>query len=243
MPDQFLKFEKLMGNSFKLMNFPMIHTENLEPEESSIKTLSKLSHYNWLVFTSMRGVSGFRHFIQKAQISSKEYRNIKTACIGKSTAIELRAIGIKPDYINPGNTSEEFAIYLQKDVLKPQDNVLLVLGEKADNQLEYNLCNYCLVDRINVYKTINIGGYDKNLETLINKDDYQIIIFTSPSGFESFLSIYKYKASDIQLKIASIGMKTTKAIEDLGFKVMLTAKISDLEGLAGEIKKKFETGN
>jgi len=239
MPDQFSKFEHFMGQDFELLNYPMIRIQNLEPDENSFKILSQLNQFNWLIFTSMRGVSGFYSFIQKANIQNEEYNKIRIACIGKTTADELKVFGPKADYINPGNTSAEFAGFLLKDVLNPKDKILLIQGERADNQFEEKLINSCQVDRLNVYQTLDIADFNSGLNDMIVSDNYELLVFTSPSGFESFLSVYKYQTSETNLKIASIGMKTTKAIEYLGFKVTLTAEKSDLEGLAEEIKKRF----
>jgi uroporphyrinogen-III synthase len=239
MPDQFMKLKGLLENQFQLLNFPMITTENLEPDKNTKDIFLSLNLYKWLIFTSMRGVGGFYHTIQKLKLKTADFGFIKTACIGNSTALELKAIGIQPNYINPGNTSEEFAIFLKKEVLKSNDNVILIQGERADNNLEESLKNYCKVKRINVYKTIDLAHFEPGLKEIIEENKYELIIFTSPSAFESFLNIYKYKSADNQLKIASIGKKTTKAIEDLGFNVMLTAEKSDLEGLVVSIRERL----
>jgi uroporphyrinogen-III synthase len=239
MPDQFSKFEKFMGKGFKLMNFPMITIENLEPDENAHIVLSNINRFNWLIFTSMRGVSGFYNFLHKTKIKAKDL-NLKTACIGQSTAIEVKFLGLQPNYINPGNTSEEFADFLIKETLHSNDKVLLIQGERADNQFENKLKKYCQTERLNVYKTKDVGTFNENLKEILDANSYELIIFTSPSGFESFLNIYNYQATEIQLKIATIGMKTTKAIENLGFQVILTAEKSNLEGLAEEVVTYFK---
>jgi uroporphyrinogen-III synthase len=235
MPDQFTKLKGLLGNQFQMLNFPMITTKNLDPDKNTKDIFSNLNMYNWLIFTSMRGVEGFYYTIQKLKLKTADFRFIKTACIGNSTALELKAIGIQPNFINPGNTSEEFVLFLKKEVLVPNDNVILIQGERADNKLEENLASCCKVKRTNVYKTIDLACFEPKLKEIVEENKYELIIFTSPSAFESFLNIYKYKAADNQLKIASIGKKTTKAIENLGFNVMLTAEKSDLEGLSNTI--------
>ena len=235
MPEQYEKFSFFLGNDYDLMNFPMIQTELLEPEETVKKALLDLKNYSWIIFTSKRGVAGFIYSTKK--LGLKEFKNIKIACIGESTARELKLNKFEVNYINPENTSEEFAFHLKNGVFVKEDKILLIQGERANDFLLRKLSEDFNVARINVYKTLDVENIDDELNDLIDKDLYDLIVFTSPSGFENFIRLGKFKPNDKMLRIASIGAKTTKEIENMGFQVTLTSKKSNLEDLANAIKE------
>jgi uroporphyrinogen-III synthase len=243
LPDQFLKLGKLLGDKYQMINFPMIDIEYLPFTENLGKTLRNLNQFNWLIFTSMRGIIGFFNLLADNEISIDKLELIKIACIGKATDLELKNYGFQSDYLNPGNTSREFGEYLIKDIIKQSDSILLILGERADDHLQTELQKYCSVNRINVYKTIDIEQVDKLFFKMIKNDQYDLLIFTSPSAFENFAKLGKFNPSKNQFKIASIGQRTTKSIESLGYKVTLTSEKSDLENLAQEIKNKFKVSS
>ncbi len=68
----------------------------------------------------------------------------------------------------------------------------------------------------------------------IKKDQYDFILFTSPSTFENFSSYFS-KNELQKIKIASIGSTTSSHITNLGYKPMVTAGKSNVEGLRDAI--------
>lgn len=233
--EQFEQFKKFLDDKFALVNFPMIEINYLSKNENLIQIFKTISDYNWLIFTSKRGVRGFFNLLEESAIHPDKIRFPKVACIGEATKAELEKFGYQTSYTNPGNTSQEFGNHLLDGVIKSEDKVLLALGERADNKLTEMLCKYCSAERINVYKTIDVECVDEHLFELIAQNQYEFVVFTSPSAFENFIRLGSYKASHVKLRIASIGQKTTSFIEKLGFQVSLTAKKSGLKNLAREI--------
>jgi len=238
-PNQFLKLESLLKNNFRLMNMPMIRIEDIEPNPEILDTIKKVNEFNWIIFTSMRGIQGFFKLLNLAGLNPNDIKNPKFSCIGKATNEELKKYGFNSSYINPDNTSKEFSTRLIESVIENNDKVLLPLGEKADTYLTESLQKVCYAKRINVYKTIDIEQIDNSILSLIEKDEYEMMIFTSPSAFDNFVKLTKFTTESKNLKIATIGKRTSEAVLQKGFKVMLEAKNSNMEGLAEVIKNKF----
>jgi uroporphyrinogen III methyltransferase/synthase len=239
LPDQFNKLESLLSEKVQLINFPMIEIEYIPLDSEINEKINKVSKYTWLIFTSMRGVRGFFELQRQSGNVSAYFEFPKIACIGNATGLELIMNGYQPDYVNPGNTSREFSISLLNDVLKPEDKVLLVLGERADDYLQAELQRHCFTERINVYKTIDVEQVDIRIFEMIEHDQYHLILFTSPSAFQNFVKLGNYHPGGIEFKILSIGNRTTSEIEKLGYRVLITAQKSSMDGLADEIMKFF----
>lgn len=235
MPDQFSKLENLIGENVELINIPMIRIEPMEVNEELLDTIKSSIYYTWIVFTSMRGVEHYFKLLDEAGIDKSSLSKIKFASIGESTDNELKKHGIKSDYINPGSTSKEFASYLVNEVLTANDQVLLPLGNLAGSVLPEKLHEHCPTRRVDVYQTIGITKVPWDIVKMIDKDDYDLLVFTSPSAFENFVGIMGFHPIMKTLKIASIGARTNEQIEEEGFKPSLTASKPKIEVLAKEI--------
>ncbi len=239
MADQFQKFAKLFGEDFKLLNIPMIQIEDVLPDLELLDEIKKVNEFDWILFTSMRGVQGFFKLLDEADLHQKDIKKPKFSCIGKATNLELNKFGFNSAYINPGNTSKEFSQHFIQDIIKSTDKVLLPLGEKADTYLTESLQKVCTATRINVYKTIDIEQIDSDILNIIHEDKYGVLVFTSPSAFDNFIALTGYPPETKNLQIATIGRRTSEAVENKGFKVKVEAKYSNMEGLALSIQEYF----
>jgi uroporphyrinogen-III synthase len=235
LPEQFEKFKVLIEDKFVLFNFPMIEIKYLPPDEHLKQALKQIQDYNWLIFTSKRGIRGFFNLVTESGIQADKIKFPKIACIGEATEDELEKFGYQTSYTNPGNTSQEFGNHLLNGVINSEDKVLLALGERADNELTEILDKHSSAERINVYKTIDVDLVDESLFELISRNEYGLIVFTSPSAFLNFIKLGNYNPVSDQFRIASIGERTSREIENSGFKVLLTAKKAGMGGLAKEI--------
>jgi uroporphyrinogen-III synthase len=187
----------------------------------------------------MRGIQGFFKLVDLAGLKPTDIKNPKFSCIGKATNSELKKFGFNSSYINPDSTSKEFSARLIQSVIEESNKVLLPLGERADTFLTESLQKVCQARRINVYKTIDVEQIDYNILSIIKKDEYGILVFTSPSAFDNFIKLSKFTPESNNLKIATIGKKTSEVVKRAKFNVMVEAKNSTIEGLAVEIKREF----
>ena len=225
-------FKLLRSNNLLFFSMPLIYTQTIKPNPEIEKNLKNIKSFTKIIFTSKRGVSSFFELAKEFNLDKNDLRQAEYAAIGTSTAAEILKNGFQVNYINRGNTSKEFAEYLLSEVIRPNEKILLPLGNLAPEFLQAKLSKMADCTRINVYETIKIKNPDKEILNIIDKDNYDLLIFTSPSAFENFIEITNYKPDEKQLKILSIGQTTTGFIETKGFKVQITAKKSSIEGLA-----------
>lgn len=230
-------FGLMPSQDVEFISMPLIKTKTVELNKINVTSINKINDFDWIIFTSKRGVAGLFKLLKDMNLSKNQLINLKFAVIGEPTAAELINYGFKADYINKGNTSKEFLFYLLRDVINNCDKVLMPLGNLASNYIPDALSEIATITRIDVYETIKLKEINKKILNRIDKDDYHLLVFTSPSAFENFIEITNYKPNEKNLRILSIGQTTTNAIQSLGFEVLLTAKKSTIEGLTKEIEK------
>ena len=89
--------------------------------------------------------------------------------------------------------------------------------------------------RINVYKTLKASNSDNGSIGLIKNNNYDLILFTSPSGVVNFTETIDTKSINPDIRVACIGKTTKRTAEEYGLKCVITADTSTYEGLAYEI--------
>ena len=218
----------LIERGAEIINFPMIEISENPLKIDELNILNYLNQFNWIIFTSQNGVKFFFQLIEKLKLNQK----IKFAVIGNKTASELQNQGFNPNYISKGNTSELFIQELNDGIIDSNDSVLLALGDIAGTVLEDGLISKSNTKRINVYKTKFVENYSQEIANQIQANQYDIIIFTSPSGVNRFSEIIQNR----NIKAASIGKTTEKSLLKHNIKPQITATKSDSEIFAKEIE-------
>ena len=235
--ETFPELEKYLNNTgVTLLSFPMIEICEAEITESGENIIKNADSYNWLVFTSKNGILYFLKKFKTLTGNVFVKKNSKIAVIGKKTGNEFLKAGIQPDYISLSNISEQFVIELKEKIIQKNSKVLLLLGNLAGDMVERTLSDYTEVTRINCYQTCKPKVKNTELLNRIFLNDYELIIFTSSSGFENFASVaVEFKIELQKIKVASIGKSTTGTMNKFGVKPVFTASLSNLEGIANEL--------
>ena len=232
------KLRKALEDSdVHFFNMPMIRTESMVLNTEIETAFERLKNIDLLVFTSRNGVKSFFELLQ--QVGLKLPEKMKTAVIGKGTASVLEQSFRKADYIQPGRTSRDFAVYLKEKVLKGGEKILLALGNLAPDFLQNELSPRASVQRINVYRTLPVKEYDVDLMQKIRDDQYGLLVLSSPSAFANFYTNYQKKKTNARLRIVSIGKTTAQAILNTTQAMVMTAKEPGTDGLLYEIKQYF----
>lgn len=225
----------LQAKGARVLDFPMIRTECVSLSEEIKNVLSDIQSYTWIVFTSKNGVICFCELLQQMGIEPQSLADKKFAVIGKATGETMQnSIGI-PALISRGRTAEDLLQEIQPQI-KPTDKVLLALAALADDKLELGLQPHCDVTRIDVYQTFDMD-YDTHpaLDSMA-KNEYDLILFTSPSGYRNFHRITE-KLEINELKAASIGTTTEAEMRKLGAAPLLVSPQSDADSFVNEIEK------
>lgn len=215
-----------------VLNIPMIEI-SAAPVTTEIKNVLKnLNKFQWIVFTSKNGVSMF--FKTIAELGIEFSGNLKTAVIGEKTGIEIQKQIPSVTYISNTRCSEKFAKEL-RNLIVAGDNILLVLGQLAGNNLETELSDIANVCRINIYQTTKPVNIDKNILQQVKENNFDLLVFSSPSAFANFIGELDNQNPKLDLKIVSIGNTTTQTMLDNGYKPLITAAESSINGIVNEI--------
>lgn len=220
-----------------VIEMPMIEISPVELIPEIEKHFHEINQFDWLIFTSKNGVRYFFQTLEKVTGYKKLPDKIRTAVVGKKTAGELNIYGVVADIICSGNLSEDLLNDLKiKKCIHKNERVFLALGNLAGDILEKGISDLADVSRINIYKTTKPKSVDQKVLKRIRDEEYDLILFTSPSGFINFIGFIGKDVPSKHLKLASIGKTTSAAIIKEGYKPLFTAKVSDGEGLVKEME-------
>jgi uroporphyrinogen-III synthase len=114
-------------------------------------------------------------------------------------------------------------------------HILLPLGNLAPDTIQDKLSSRAHIIRVNVYYTRKPALVNREPIERIEADRYDLILFTSPSGVKNFAEVMGPALMTPELRIASIGEVTTRAVESYGSVCLVTAKKPTYEDLALEI--------
>ena len=232
--------EIIKSSGAVLLALPMIEIIPSLMEPKMSQKLNNLHEYDWIFFTSKNGVVNFFKQLIDARGSTELPKSVKLAVIGYKTGLELEYYGYAPTFISEENTAEEFLNRFNAKYQPENLKILLSLGNLADNTLQNNLSVKNTVHRINVYQTVKPAQTDTEILDLIKNNQYDLIIFTSPSTFNNFCTFYDSSLLE-KLKMASIGNVTTKAIQKAGLDPLFTAKKSNAEGIRDAITEFYQS--
>jgi len=228
----------LKTHGASVLHMPLIEIAPIPVSKKKLLDLSLKNNYQWLVFTSKNGVN---HLFNQLKLDANtKLLPFKTAVFGKRTDKALKEKGFTPDLVNLQDTSADLLTDLYPK-LKTNDKVLLVLGNLASGLLEKSLESKVRVERLNVYRTLYKKSINNEILNTIKQDNYDLILFSSPSGFNSFKYHTKNLINLCKLRIACIGPTTEGVILAEGLKPLVVAKPSGKEGLIKEIESYFNT--
>jgi hydroxymethylbilane synthase len=224
----------LLQSGIETLSLPAIETQTITPDEKFWEKFGIVFKTDFFLFTSKNGVKSFFELLLSFQGSYElaDYQQI--VCIGKSTALGLKKYGHSAYYVNSGNTSAEFAENLKNSEIIHNSKLLILQGNLSDTLLKKELSKICTATQMIVYETYAPKSYDAGILEKIRTDQYDLLVFTSPSAFTNFINVFGTPLNE--LRIATIGQTTTKAIEKQGFKVELTSSEATLQQLSNEIK-------
>ena len=223
-----------------VVSLPMIKIEQTQLSATEEKSLQNIDQFQWVIFTSKNGVVSF--FKQLIEIKSNTTlpNNLKIAVIGKNTAAELDYYGYAPYFTANENSSDGLLKELKEKHSLQNQNILLALGNLADDKLETELSKTNSITRVNTYQTVKPKSADPKILDTISINKYDLIVFTSPSTFNNFCHFYGTENIS-KVKIASIGAVTSEAIRQGNAEPLITAKTSNAEGLYKTIIDYYQT--
>ncbi|MDG6909795.1 MAG: uroporphyrinogen-III synthase [Nitrososphaerota archaeon] len=218
----------LSGRGIEAVGIETIRLDDPESWADVDSAIGRISQFDWVAFTSPRGVEAFASRLEGMGLKGKGL-GPKFAAVGSKTASALGRIGIVAEFI-----PDEFLTSALAEGLpgKSGTRVLLLRADLGDKKLAESLKKRGFeVEDVVAYHTRFVtgpvdGGVVKRAK---------VVAFASPSEVEGFrrrLGKSEFKALASQAKAACIGPVTARAAEDSGFMTVEFSKEHTLESLA-----------
>ncbi len=208
----------------------------IKPSTSSsqfLKAVSQLSEYDWIVFTSAKGVRIFFDWLCSLGKDGRVFGSARMAVIGNRTAEKLAEFGIKADFVPGSFTSSQLGKGLLGFANREGRKMLLLRSEQASAELaEILQKGGAEVTETSVYTVEPRRSDADSLKDKIKSNEIDWVTFASPSSVRSFFDqVDKDLIDSSEVKVASIGPVTSGQLKTLGVKVDLEASVHNIEGL------------
>jgi len=196
--------------------------------------------YDWLIFTSVNGVTFFFDRLAALGFDKGNLRGVKLAAIGPSTARKLTDLGLKVDDLPFEYRAEAVIEGLVRMGVKGA-RVLIPRAEVAREILPQKLAQAgAQVEVVTAYRTVPDNSSLDRLEEMFKEGKIDIITFTSSSTVRNFLDLLKKENLPKILKktkVVCIGPVTAETAKELGLRVDAVAEEYTIAGLVKAIVK------
>jgi len=200
------------------------------------RTIENLATYSWVIFTGVNGVEGFFERLLEKGGDARAFGSAKIAAIGRATAGQLLARGIRADLKAPEFKAESLLTAISSEI-SPGDSVLLIRPEEARNVLPKGLEALGVqVTIAPVYRTVFGKPEEKRLKTLLREGKIDWITFSSASMIQNLLTIIGSERELLKaVKIGAIGPITAAEAERNGLTVTAMPKVHTIADLVNAI--------
>lgn len=222
---------------------PTIETvENLSAPEVT-KALEQLDIFDYIIFSSSNGVDAFFHGLEKINRDARSLSGKIIGVIGPMTGEALLRHGIRPDLTARTFVAEGLLTELLSSSNVKGKRFLLVRSDIGRNVLFLGLRDAgAIVEDVAFYttRTAELSSYSREQ---IRKGVPDMITFTSSSTVHCFFRQVGPEEMGRNIRIASIGPQTSKAILQYGKTPAIEAEEYTTEGLAKAILLKTDFSN
>jgi uroporphyrinogen III methyltransferase/synthase len=215
--DQASDLKRLFEESgAEVLQFPTIQIEPPASWDSLDRAVT--GTYDWLVFTSVHGVSAFFDRLTEHGRDARSLHGRKIAAVGRVTADALRSHGIQPDVMPERFISSELLPLLAEDQRGIRTTVIRA-EEGSEELIEELRRRGGDVDLAIAYRNVPAEMDLEALRDLIRRDAIDVVTFTSASTVDRF---FQPLSDDERARViehaalASIGAATTEAVRRYG---------------------------
>ena len=201
--------------------------------------ISRLSKFDWLVFTSVNGVSYFFERVQALGKDSRALGGVSVAAIGPATAEAIRRRGIRPDFVPTEFTSEGILADIRARNVSGK-RFLLARADIADQALVDGLRKLGAdVEEVVAYQTRDSGQGMLQAKEAIAAGEVDVVTFASSSTVKNLMSALGRHADLHGAKVACIGPKTADAAREAGLNLDIVATESTIASMVDAIEDYF----
>lgn len=228
------------------VKFPVIAVVPPDSWEAADHAIESLSEYNWVIFTSVNGVSSFMGRITGLGRDVRDvFYDVKICTVGVKTADAVEPYGLHVDFV-PADFRAEAIVKGLKGIAGIGQKILIPRAEVGREILPEELAKMGLnVDVVPVYKVVRPDIDVSWLREMLNKKEIDVVTFTSGStvrNFIEFIGTEEYKILLKGIKMACISPVTANSVRKYGIDVDIVPDRFTIEDLAEAIAK-YYVGN
>lgn len=220
----------------EVIEIPFIEIRRPHSYKALDSALRDLKKYDWLVLTSVNGVTAVWDRAKKLGLNKRSFSHLKIAAIGPATKKSLQERGVRVHVVPKEYVAEAVVRSLRGRVKGKR--ILLARARVARDIIPRELRNTgAVVNVVEAYETVVPNSSRLRLRSLLANEGRKphVITFTSSSTIKNFLALLgPSPRTKIQLqgiRFASIGPITSATIRDAGLRVHTQAKQYTIPGL------------
>ncbi len=219
---------------------PMIEVGPVDELQSIVITgvLKRLAEFDWLVFTSVNGVSEFFRHLNAAGLDSRALHHSKIAVIGSSTAKRLQDFGLMVDLIPTQFRAESLAADLGESV--SGKSVLWLRANRGRDVLPTVLAKAgATFEQLVVYENHDVPSLSADVVQRLKSESLDWIGLSSPSIARRFAELARGSGiglETLRTKLASISPVTSTAARECGLMISAEAKEFTWDGIVEAIR-------
>ncbi len=224
----------LRGFGAEVIELPTIEIQPAADYGALDAAVSRLYHYDWLIFTSANGV---RFFLDRLDRSAADLRNIRgrICAIGPATRDAIERFHIKVDVTAKEYVAEGLLRSLANYDLAGA-NILIARAAVARDLLPNELRNRgATVDLVEAYRTVAPANLPERAAAALARHPHWIT-FTSSSTVRNLVDAAGAEAIR-RVPCASIGPITSATLREAGIEPSVEASTFTVEGLVEAILK------
>ena len=225
----------------EVLGIPFIEIRKPRSYKPLDTALKNLSHYDWLILTSLNGVEALWERLRNLGLNRNNLGHLKIAAIGPATKDAIEQHGLRVNVIPKEYVAESVVASLRQKVKGKR--VLLARAKVARDVIPRELRKLgAQVDVAEAYETVVPVASRKRLHAALisAKNRPHLITFTSSSTVKNFVAMLGKGRGrgrprlTRQLKgvlLASIGPVTSSTLRGLGLRVDIEAGKYNIPGL------------
>ncbi|MEW6159125.1 MAG: uroporphyrinogen-III C-methyltransferase [Verrucomicrobiota bacterium] len=235
---------QLLELGAEVLEIPTIKIVPPDNKEDIKDAILGLNEYDWIIFTSPNGVTAFFDYFFIAFDDLRDIGGVRIAAVGPATAAKLKELHLRVDLM----PEEYVAAKIVNALIGYQSienlRILLMRAQVANRDLPKKLEELgAIVDDVACYKTVPETEDFTGAAARLLEQGADWITFTSSSTVEHFharFDLLQLLKKFPQVKLASIGPETSKALQALGLKPAFEARPHTIEGLVNGLRKAAE---
>jgi uroporphyrinogen III methyltransferase/synthase len=204
------------------------------------RVLDRIAEFDWIVFTSVNGVSFLLNRIWDTGRDLRLIAGAKLAAIGEGTAEALARFHLRPDLVPDTYRAEALAEALRPHVAGKR--VLWARASRGRDVLSLELRSAgAIVQEVVVYRNLDVDSLDSDVVREIETGAVDWVCLSSPSiarAFHRLLTAQARGQLGKKVRVATISPVTTAAARDVGLPVDAEATTYTWDGLLAAIVAK-----